>query len=179
MVCRLRLTRQSWQPEVHKLTPPSPDPSWRFAPPIQKLSVPFLGPGFLDESETLESKTLKRGARQASLLHGWPRWQQAAVVKHILRQIGDLEHQYYLRLFFWQIISSQQETRSVNACTTWETWMWSSVRLFWGDDWFVHRLLYQSCEMSMLLHRAKLSNQILPEEKRVNRDSFGTKSEQN
>ena len=106
MVCRLRLTRQSWQPEVHKLTPPSPDPSWRFAPPIQKLSVPFLGPGFLDESGTLESKTLKRGARQASLLQGWPRWQ------HILRQIGDLEHQYYLRLFFWQIIS-----RSVNACT--------------------------------------------------------------
>ena len=112
MVCRLRLTRQSWQPEVHKLTPPSPDPTWRFAPAIQKLSVPFLGPGFLDESGTLESKTLKRGARQASLLQGWPRWQQAAVVKHILRQIGDLEHQYYLRLFFWQIIS-----RSVNACT--------------------------------------------------------------
>ena len=112
MVCRLRLTRQSWQPEVHKLTPPSPDPSWRFAPPIRKLSVPFLGPGFLDESGTLESKTLKRGARQASRLQGWPRWQQAAVVKHILRQIGDLELQYYLRLFFWQIIS-----RSVNACT--------------------------------------------------------------
>ena len=155
MVCRLRLTRQSWQPEVHKLTPPSPDPSWRFAPPIQKLSVPFLGPGFLDESGTLESKTLKRGARQASLLQGWPRWQQAAVVKHILRQIGDLEHQYYLRLFFGK--SFQGQWTHVHF-TTWETWMWSSVRLFWGDDWFVHRLLYQSCEMSMLLHGAKLSN---------------------
>ena len=100
MVCRLRLTRQSWQPEVHKLTPPSSDPTWRFAPAIQKLSVPFLGPGFLDESGTLESKTLKRGARQASLLQGWPRWQQAAVVKHILRMIGDLEHQYYLSFIF-------------------------------------------------------------------------------
>ena len=76
MVCRLRLTRQSWQPEVDKLTPPFPDPSWRFA------------------------------------WKGWPWWQQAAVVKHILRQIGDLELQYYLRLFFLQIIS-----RSVNACT--------------------------------------------------------------
>ena len=43
MVCQLRLTRQSCQPEVHKLTPPSPDPSWRFAPPIRKLSVPILG----------------------------------------------------------------------------------------------------------------------------------------
>ena len=68
MVCQLRLTRQSCQPEVHKLTPPSPDPSWRFAPPIQKLSVPILGPGDIRE--------------------------------HFLQQIGDLEHQYYLRLFF-------------------------------------------------------------------------------
>ena len=30
----------------------------------------------------------------------------------------------------------------------------------------------QSCEMSILLHRAYLWNQILPEEKRVNRDKF-------
>ena len=35
--------------------------------------------------------------------------------------------------------------------------------------------LGQSCEMSILLHRAKPSNQILPKEKRVNRNNFGTK----
>ena len=34
----------------------------------------------------------------------------------------------------------------------------------WWDD--------QSCKMSVLLHRANLWNQILPEEKRVNRDKF-------
>ena len=34
--------------------------------------------------------------------------------------------------FFWHISSSQQETRSVNACTTWETYKWSSVQFFWG-----------------------------------------------
>ena len=60
MVCRLRLTRQSWLAKVHRQTPPSTDLSWRFAPPIRKLSVPFLGPGFVDESETLESKTKER-----------------------------------------------------------------------------------------------------------------------
>ena len=60
MVCRLRLTRQSWLAEVHKQTPPSPDLSWRFAPPIRKFSVPFLGPGFVAERETLESKTKER-----------------------------------------------------------------------------------------------------------------------
>ena len=34
--------------------------------------------------------------------------------------------------------------------------------------------LGQSCEMSILLHRAKPSNQILPNEKLVNCGSFGT-----
>ena len=33
----------------------------------------------------------------------------------------------------------------------------------------------QSCRMSIFLHGAKPSSQILPEEKRVNRDHFGTK----
>ena len=33
----------------------------------------------------------------------------------------------------------------------------------------------QSCKISIILHGAKLSNQILTEEKRVNRDRFGTK----
>jgi len=32
----------------------------------------------------------------------------------------------------------------------------------------------ESCEMSILLHGAKASNQILPEEKRKNQDNFGT-----
>ena len=34
--------------------------------------------------------------------------------------------------------------------------------------------LSQSCEMSILLHGAKSSNKILPQEKRVNIDNFGT-----
>ena len=34
---------------------------------------------------------------------------------------------------------------------------------------------HQSCEMSILFHRAKPSNQILPQEKSVNRDNFGIK----
>ena len=38
---------------------------------------------------------------------------------------------------------------------------------------------HQSCEMSILLHGAKPSNQILPEEKHVNRDSLDAKIEQN
>ena len=162
MVCQLRLTRQSCQPEVHKLTPPSPDPSWRFAPPIRKLSVPILG--------TLEKKRevqYRRSFDKVDLFDS----------RHLLLNIFcsrkvTLCINIAFVYFFWHISSSQQETRSVNACTTWETWMWSSVRLFWGDDWFVHRLLYQSCKM-----RAKLSNEILPEEKRINCDSFGTKSE--
>ena len=33
----------------------------------------------------------------------------------------------------------------------------------------------QSCRMSIFLHGAKLSSQILPEEKRINFDHFGTK----
>ena len=47
MICRLRLTRQSWLAEVHKQTTQSPDLDGRFAPPIRKLSVLFLGPDFL------------------------------------------------------------------------------------------------------------------------------------
>ena len=38
----------------------------------------------------------KRGAIQAFLWQGGPIWQQASVVKHILQQKGDLEHQYCL-----------------------------------------------------------------------------------
>ena len=37
----------------------------------------------------------------------------------------------------------------------------------------------QSCKMSNILHGAKPSNQILPEEKRVNRDNVRTKIKQN
>ena len=33
---------------------------------------------------------------------------------------------------------------------------------------------WQSCEMSILLHGAQSSDQILPQQKRINRDSFGT-----
>ena len=47
MICRLRLTRQSWLAEVHTQTTQSPDLDGRFAPPIRKLSVLFLGPDFL------------------------------------------------------------------------------------------------------------------------------------
>ena len=36
-------------------------------------------------------------------------------------------------------------------------------------------ITWQSCRMSIFLHGAKPSSQILPEEKRVNRDHFGTK----
>ena len=35
--------------------------------------------------------------------------------------------------------------------------------------------VYQSCKMSIFLHETKPSNQILPEEKCVNHDRFGTK----
>ena len=38
---------------------------------------------------------------------------------------------------------------------------------------------WQNCKMLILLHRAKFSNQILPEEKRVSCDNFGTQIEQN
>ena len=40
---------------------------------------------------------------------------------------------------------------------------------------FLFLLSKQSCRMSIFLHGAKPSSQILPEEKRVNRDHFGTK----
>ena len=32
----------------------------------------------------------------------------------------------------------------------------------------------QSCEMSKFVHRSNLSNQVLPQERRVNRDKFST-----
>ena len=41
------------------------------------------------------------------------------------------------------------------------------------------KLSIQSCEMSILLHGAKCSNQILSQEKRANRDNSGTFCEQN
>ena len=45
-------------------------------------------------------------------------------------------------------------------------------------NWLLERC-NQSCEMSILLHGAKSLNYILPQEKSVNRDNFGTLIEQN
>ena len=42
---------------------------------------------------------------------------------------------------------------------------------------YVTMIQGQSCEMSNLLHGSNLLNQILPQEKRVNRDKFSTQKE--
>ena len=46
-----------WSPQTNI---PIPWSKLEVCSPIRKLSVPFLGPGFVEESETLESKTKER-----------------------------------------------------------------------------------------------------------------------
>ena len=46
-----------WSPQTNT---PIPWSKLEVCSPIRKLSVPFLGPGFVEESETLESKTKER-----------------------------------------------------------------------------------------------------------------------
>ena len=46
-----------WSPQTNT---PIPSSKLEVCSPIRKLSVPFLGPGFVEESETLESKTKER-----------------------------------------------------------------------------------------------------------------------
>ena len=54
---------------------------------------------------------------------------------------------------------------------------WRSRNVVWKYfviDWLNWRIHCQSCEISNILHGANLPNQILPQEKRENRDKFNT-----
>ena len=53
-----------WSPQTNT---PIPRSKLEVCSPIRKLSVPFLGPGFVEENETVESK-LKRGAFLSAFL---------------------------------------------------------------------------------------------------------------